>query len=398
MPVDIPKQREKIPGWIGGIESRFEQIQARLQSPELAKELMTVQAKAETTIGLMRQLLDSPDGDPTDAITQHAESLLELYREAEQIFGRAMDHQIMTAFRAPTMDDAETAMEDQLEAAKAECEEMGLPHLTDPLETIVKKLQVRTGDILTGDTKKRGPYLFDESQLLSLTSGTDKDIAHLEKMMPQYKGKTRELACNLLCALKGMRSVDKVNADRRDFYKSISRGMNTGPARKILAMVAIPIVLLGLWQTVRGRGFSPATLIWAVVAAFALKPDLLRGLGTRAEEEVARMGNPDTRRILECKGFGGPNAAKAYEELQDLWTDAEGKKMITDFRSGKRDGVTEGEVAMLTGGTDSALYQELAKLPSDKDRKAVFDSLLGECMRDEDIRIFRQTVVEGAGR
>jgi|GEM_PF-4893822 len=323
---------------------------------------------------IQRMQLQLETGDP-EAIVNMAEELYTLFEDATKLVANSFSNNVQQVFGVSSADDLVKAIEDGHDRATKNLEGNHLNNIAKQFQQIGVRLGVTAEQIRQGE-KIGSYYLVHAGSVIANLSLIQKDKQFLIDAIGNtgVSGLSPELVAHAKTLLQGLEAIRNVNPMQTNYYdwykKEFGRyGKGKRPMLLAVAGIGAAITLLGLTHVIRGKGFSMATAFWAIVTAFALKPNLLQSGGRYGLEALTKFNNPQLRDIMG-KGVRGDEGAAAYEELQDLYKDVESKKLIASYvKPGFQ--IENAHVAALTGGTTSTLYKVFSRLSAGDKRKAL---------------------------
>lgn len=351
---------------LDGIEKTVDQLRLADLPPEKQSESLKLHEKMSSTINRMRGMLDG--SNPETGLIAAAESLYADMERMRELLADRHAHAVQNVYGADSLSGVETAIDQSFERASATIDREHSPHgkIMQEMETIGALLAANPQDALTQSANVQSLYKLAGWQLVPDLRKIDSRKEFLESVV-----KNRSIASThpeiidhakyLLQGLDAIRNVDPTKTKHYEWSKDRSRPFikNWKGIRGIVAVIGGIVTAIGLSQTIRGKGFSPATAFWAILTAFAIKPDLLQSIGNAGVDGAGRYGSLVK---IPCVGFRGPVAARAAEEIREL---APEERTTLGKLMKEKEGVTLTHIYEIFG-RDSNMAKAVEAMPAGK--------------------------------
>lgn len=340
-------------------------------------EYQRLSGQAKSTLQRMSMALAMPAG--FQILEQGAEQLTALYEQAVTIRAQIAQDTIRGSFGVKPGQDLQTVLEADIDRATAGLGSGFSEPVRRDLISLSQAFGVNPADTMQGNVPGNKFFMAFRGK----TGVNFEQVDKARKTLDQLRAASAtnpELAALADKFEAGLRQVEASDPVRAANHKWINEAlrtkMDTRPLRVLGGLFGALVTTIGIGQTLYTKQLSPATVGWGIATMLMVNPDLLKGNGSRALDQIAALGSPHIHKLVNA-GFKGPQGRAAFEELQTIrQNNPAGLKALQK----STEGVSVAQLGALTDGVNTPLLKILSSMKPEERAAAL--STFGASMND----------------
>lgn len=358
----------------------IEQDRLAVQGHPKETEYKRISEQAKSILERMSMALAMPAG--FQILEQGAEQLGTLYEQAVTIRAAIAHDNIRSSFGVQPGQDLQTVLEADIDRAISGLGSGFSEPIRRDLLSLSEAFGVNPADTMQGNVPGNKFFMAFRGKTGVNFDQVDKARKTLDQL--RAAGNTNPelaaLANKFEAGLQQVEASDPFRAAHHKWYnESFGTKVNMKPLRVLGGLFGALVTTIGLGQTVftKGHALSPATVGWGLITMLIVNPDLRKGNGAQALDQITALGTQNVFDLVNA-GFKGPQGRAAFEELQAIRSsNSNGIKALQ-----KSEEVSVAQVGALTDGVKTPLVTVLAGMPS-KQRSAALMTFGGSMTEDQ---------------